>query len=64
MAPQLSDTIGFSRRSELKWIAWATSPLPVPDSPVSRIVLFVRDTVSTILNTSSIDALRPMMFEN
>ena len=64
IAPQLSDTIGLSRRSEWKWIACATSPLPVPDSPVSRIVLLVRATVSIILNTSSIASLRPMMFEN
>ena len=60
----MSATIGLSRRSEWKWIACATSPLPVPDSPVSRIVLLVRATVSTILKTSSIDSLRPMMFEN
>ena len=43
-------------------MACATSPLPVPDSPVSRIVLLVRATVSIILNTSSIASLRPMMF--
>ena len=63
-APQLSDTIGFSRRREWKWIAWATSPLPVPDSPVSRIVLVVRATISIILNTASIGSLRPMMLAN
>ena len=63
IAPQLSDTIGFSRRSEWKWIACATRPLPVPDSPVSRIVLLVRATVSIILKTPSIASLRPMMFE-
>ena len=64
IAPQLSDTIGLSRRREWKWIACATSPLPVPDSPVSRMVLLVRATVSIILKTSSIASLRPMMFEN
>src|SRR5947209_12780183 len=63
-APQLSATNGRSRRSEWKWIACATRPLPVPDSPVSRIVLLVRETVSIILNTASIGSLRPMMFEN
>jgi len=39
-------------------------PLAVPDSPVSRIVLLVRATVSIILKTSTIASLRPMMFEN
>ena len=41
--------------------ARATSSLPVPDSPVSSIVLLVRQTVSTSRNTSSIGPLRPMM---
>ena len=45
-------------------MAWAARPLPVPDSPVRRMVLLVRATVSIILKTSSIVSLRPMMFAN
>lgn len=45
-------------------MAVAASPFPVPDSPVRRIVLFVRATVSIILNTASMASLRPTMFEN
>ncbi len=33
----------------------------MPDSPLIRIVLLVRQTLSTSLNTSSIGPLRPMM---
>ena len=45
-------------------MARATSSLPVPDSPVTRIVLLVGATVSTRSNTSCMALLRPMMFEN
>ena len=63
-APQLRATKGRSRRSELKWIARATSSLPVPDSPVMRIVLLVGAIVSTRSNTACMGLLRPMMLEN
>ena len=63
-APQLSATNGRSRRGELKWIARATSSLPVPDSPVIRIVLVVPATVSISRKTAAITSLRPMMLLN
>ena len=53
-----------SLRGELKWIARATSSLPVPDSPVISTVLLVGAIVSISWNTASIASLRPMMFEN
>ncbi len=61
IAPQLTATNGLSRRSDCLCMAWATSSLPVPDSPVMRMVLLVRQTVSTRRKTSSIGVLRPMM---
>src|SRR5450756_1105066 len=63
-APQLSATNGRSRRGELKWMARATSSLPVPESPVTRIVLVVEATVSIRRNTATIASLRPMMLQN
>ena len=53
-APQLSATNGRSLRGELKWIARATSSLPVPHSPVMSTVLLVGAIVSTSWNTASI----------
>ena len=63
-APQFSATNGRSCRGELKWIARATSSLPVPDSPVISTVLLVGAIVSISWKTASIGSLRPMMFEN
>ena len=63
-APQLTATNGRSRRSELKWIARATSSLPVPDSPPTSTVLLVLATISIVENTACIASLRPMMLEN
>ncbi len=59
MALQFSATNFSPARGLIWWMARATSSLPVPVSPRIRMVLVVGATVSTILNTSCIAALRP-----
>ena len=44
MAAQLMATKGLSLRGLLKWMARATSSLPVPDSPVSRTLARLSQT--------------------
>ena len=44
MAAGLTGTNGFSHRGPWRWMARATSSLPVPLSPVMRTVAFVRAT--------------------
>ena len=61
IALQLSATKRCARRGLLWWIARATSSLPVPVSPVMRMVLFVGATVSSRWNRSRIGRLRPMI---
>ena len=56
MALQLSATNWCARRVLLWWIARATTSLPVPVSPVIRMVLLVAATVSSSLNRRAIGA--------
>ena len=59
MALQLSATKRLARRGLLWWMARATSSLPVPVSPVMRMVLPVGATVSSSWKRSRIGRLRP-----
>ena len=49
-------------RSEVKWIARATSSLPVPDSPVISTLESVRATFSIRRKTCWMLSPLPMMF--
>ena len=62
IAPQLTETNGLSRRWLLKWIARATSSLPVPLSPVIMTVEGLSAILRMVSNTSTIRPLLPMMF--
>ena len=53
MAAQLTVTKGALARRLLKWIAWATSSLPVPLSPVTSTGASVSATCSMRRSTSS-----------
>ena len=64
MALQFSATKRCALRGLLWWIALATTSLPVPVSPVTRIVLAERATVSSIWNSDCIARLRPRMPPN
>ena len=61
IALQLSATNRCARRGLLWWIARATTSLPVPVSPVIRIVLLVGATVSSSWNSARIARLLPTM---
>ena len=61
MAPQLMATNVSLARSERWWIAWAISSLPVPLSPLIRMVAVVEAILSTILNTERMRGLWPMI---
>ncbi len=63
MAPQLTTTNGPSRRGLAKWMARATSSLPVPLSPVMRTVPSTRAIFSMSWKTEFIRPLVPTMFE-
>ena len=54
IAVQFTATKGRSRRGERRWIARATSSLPVPVSPRRSTVASASATCSTIANTSRI----------
>ncbi len=54
IAPQLSATKARERRGELWWIAFATSSLPVPDSPTIRTVVRVGATTRSFSKSRSI----------
>ena len=54
---------GAFARSELSWIAWAISSLPVPDSPLINTVVFVRATLTTCSQTCRIAPLVPRICE-
>jgi hypothetical protein len=62
--PELTATNDFSLRAELLWIARATSSLPVPLSPVMRIVLRLGAAWMIRSKTCFIRLLLPMMPEN
>ena len=62
MAPQLTETKGLSRRGLLKWMARATSSLPVPLSPVIITVDGLSAILRMVSKTSTMRALLPMMF--
>ena len=64
MAPQLIDMNGFARRRDFLWIARATRPLPVPVSPLMRMVLSQSATFSISSNISSMRELRPIISSN
>ena len=53
-APQLIETNGRAARAEVRWMARAMSPFPVPDSPVMRTVEVVRPILSTMSKTARI----------
>jgi len=55
---------GLSRRWLLKWMAWATSSLPVPLSPVIITVEWLSAIFRIVSKTSTILGLLPMMFSN
>ena len=61
MAAQLILMSGFFFRGELRWMASATSSLPVPVSPVIRIVVVVGATRVIASKISRVDRLAPMM---
>ena len=58
---QLTDTKGPSLRGEAKWMARATSSLPVPDSPWMSTVLRLGAALSTMRSTFIMALERPMM---
>ena len=62
IAPQFTDTNGLSRRCPLKWMARATSSLPVPVSPVIMAVAGLSAIFRMVSKTSTICGLLPMMF--
>ena len=55
---------GWCRRFEVKWMARATSSLPVPLRPVISTLLSVFDTFSISLNTFCMASLWPTRFSN
>ena len=59
IAAQLTCTNVSSRRSELRWMARATSSLPTPLSPVMRTVAFVGAARRIASPTFSSTGLRP-----
>ena len=56
MDPELTVTKAFPARGLRWWIAWATSSLPVPDSPSIRIVDFDGAAIRTSSKTRCIGA--------
>ena len=61
MAPQLTATKGFARRSPEPWIARAISSLPTPDSPATSTGMFEAAAFSAMRSTACIDGLLVMM---
>ncbi len=59
MAPQLMGTNGPVRRAPAVWMAWATSSLPEPFSPVISTVASVPATRWTSANTRRIASDSP-----
>ena len=62
--PELTATNDLSERDELLWMARATSSLPVPLSPVMRMVERLGAAWMIRSNTCFIRGLRPMMPAN
>ena len=58
-AAQLTATSAPRRVTSLKWMAWATSSLPVPVSPVTSTLHEDDATRATRSKTSVILGLRP-----
>ena len=59
MALQLTATKGPCDRRLRRWMARATSSLPVPDSPVTRTVTSTRTTLAIMRKTSWSSPLMP-----
>ena len=61
MAPQLTATKGFARRSPLPWMARAISSLPTPDWPSISTGIAELAAFSAVRSTACMRALRVMM---
>ena len=59
---QFTETKGSWLRGEEKWMARATSSLPVPDSPVMSTVARLGPARSTRASMSRMARLRPMIW--
>ncbi len=61
MAPQLTATKGFARRSPEPWIARAISSLPTPDSPATSTGMLEAAAFSAMRSTACMAGLLVMM---